>query len=79
MRELKAKYPAAPGNQGIAIVPTDLSTSSIQVEPENALEALTRMQSGSGAGLDGIRPLHLQELMNKKTAESRRRLLVDVT
>ena len=79
LRELKAKYPAAPENEGIAIALTYLNTSPLRVEPDNVLEVLTSMQSGSGADLDGIRPLHLQELIDKKTAESGRRLLAAVT
>ena len=79
LHELKAKYPAAPENEGIAIALTYLNTSPLRVEPDNVLEVLTSMQSGSGADLDGIRPLHLQELIDKKTAESGRRLLAAVT
>ncbi|KAF0288994.1 Ubiquitin carboxyl-terminal hydrolase 2 [Amphibalanus amphitrite] len=37
------------------------------------------MPPGSSAGLDGIRPLHLRQLLSRETAESGRRLLSSLT
>ena len=47
----------------------------LQLEPDDVLAAVTAISSGSAAGIDGIRPLHLQDMIAGDTMESGRRLL----
>ena len=79
MHELKSRYPAAPEDKVNPTALKDLNAIPHRVKPDNVLKAVTSTQSGSATGLDGIRPLHLQELTNTKTAGSGRCLLAAVT
>ena len=80
VEELKAKHPPAPPGEdlqpflGGQQIPTPLEFSEAEV-----LTAIQSMPRGSSAGLDGIRPLHLQQLTSKQTAEAGTRLLTALT
>ncbi|XP_043203123.1 uncharacterized protein LOC122371098 [Amphibalanus amphitrite] len=51
----------------------------LTVTPEEVEAAINSMPPGSSAGLDGIRPLHLRQLISREAAESGRRLLHSLT
>ena len=73
---LRSKHPSAPeGN-----LPTEEGllpkhVAALQVEEDTVQEAVNSMTPGSCGGLDGLRPLILQQLLSQETAESSRRLL----
>ena len=74
---LRDKHPDGPSNGGI----TDLlpPTENLSVDHSEVLSAINSMPSGSAGGLDGVRPLFLQQLVSSHTAEHGRRLLAALT
>ena len=77
IQALRDKHPPRPTNSTLPQAPEN--TLPLQVDSESVLAAVTSMPSGSGSGLDGLRPKHLQQMVSKDTAEGGRRLLESLT
>ena len=73
IRALQAKHPPPPND--ITLPEANQDIQPLQVEPDDILAAVKAMPPGSGAGLDGVRPKHLQDMVAKDTFESGRRLV----
>ena len=76
---LRAKHPPAPDDQLLPPPPTNTDPAPLTASEADVEAAITSMQSGSAAGLDGIRALHLQQLVSREAAESGRRLIRSLT
>ena len=48
-------------------MPAERRIDSLRVEQDNVFAAVFSMQQGSYAGLDGMRPLHLQNMLGMET------------
>ena len=80
IEELKGKHPQAPADEDLQPFLRDAAQANPLLFPEaEVLAAIQSMPRGSSAGLDGIRPLHLQQLTSKNTAEAGTRLLSALT
>lgn len=80
IEELKAKHPPAPPDEDLQHFFRDQNTPTpFEFSEAEVLAAIQSMPRGSSAGLDGIRPLHLQQLTTKQTAEAGSRLLSALT
>ncbi|KAF0300891.1 Ubiquitin carboxyl-terminal hydrolase 38 [Amphibalanus amphitrite] len=73
------KHPAAPKDELLPPPPAPSDPGPLTVTPEEVEAAINSMPPGSSAGLDGIRPLHLRQLISREAAESGRRLLHSLT
>ena len=76
---LKSKHPNAPTNLTPTAGPGDIDTPQLSVDEACVLSSIKSMRSGSSGGLDGIRPIILQQLIGKETVENGRKLLVNIT
>ena len=76
---LRAKHPAAPADESLPPAPSASDPAPLTVTAEEVEAAIFTMPPGSSAGLDGIRPLHLRQLVSREAAESGRRLLIALT
>ena len=77
LRALEAKHPPGPAN---TILPRPRQgVQPLQMDPDEARIMISLMPSGSGSGLDGIRPKHLQDMTEKETCDSGRRLLTAIS
>ena len=76
---LLEKHPAAPEDEQLPPPPSPSDPAPLTVTPEEVEAAINTMPTGSSAGLDGIRPLHLRQLISSEAAESGRRLLRSLT
>ena len=79
LQVLQSKHPPGPENATLPPMSAERRIDSLRVEQDNVLAAVFSMQQGSGAGLDGMRPLHLQNMLGGETVESGRRLLSALT
>jgi hypothetical protein len=71
---LQTKHPAP--SRPLSFPPEpDGSTPAYKVREESVAQALNTFNSGSAAGLDGIRPVHLKELTSSSAGDNGRRLL----
>ena len=73
---LRTKHPEAPADENIPDLP---ATQTLIVDIEQVLAAVKSIPSGSSAGLDGMRPLFLQQMLSQDTVETGRRLLSAIT
>ena len=72
----RSKHPPAPSNIAIIPIPTDIpymTTSSQDIR-----EAIRSFSGSSGGGVDGLRPIHLQNLISNQTAEAGNRLILSL-
>ena len=76
---LRHKHPPAPDDEELPPPPVSSDTPPLIVTEEQVHSAVFSMSPGSSAGLDGIRPLHLRQLLSQEAAESGRRLLISLT
>lgn len=76
---LQQKHPPAPEDERIPSPPIVDDPDPISATEEQVLSAIKTMPPGSSAGLDGIRPLHLRQLVGSDVAEPGRRLLASIT
>ena len=75
-RALREKHPSRSNSSELP--PEQQDIQPLQAAAESVLAALSSMPAGSGAGLDGLRPKHLQDLTAKSALESGRRLLTSL-
>ena len=76
---LQAKHPPGPENPSLPPPPSAFPGDALQANEDSVLAGALHMRKGSGSGLDGLRPLHLQHMLGRETAESGRRLLSALT
>jgi hypothetical protein len=76
---LRQKHPSAPSDESLPPPPATSDPPPLSATEEEVRVAILTMRRGSSAGLDGIRPLHLHELLSREAAESGRRLLTSLT
>ena len=72
---LRQKHPPAPADESLPAPAATSDPPPLTVTEEVVQGAILTMPPGSFAGLDGIRPLHLRQLLSREAAESGRRLL----
>ena len=72
---LRNKHPPIPPDEILPQPPQDTDTPPLQVSVKQVRMAIESMPPGSSAGLDGIRPIHLRQLISSEAAEPGRRLL----
>ena len=65
---LQSKHPPAPSNIEIKPIPTDIH--SMTTSSQDIREAICSFSGSSGGGVDGLRPIHLQDLISNQTAEA---------
>ena len=77
LESLQSKHPPAPSNIEIILIPTNIppmTTSSQDIR-----EAIRSFSGSSGSDVDGLRPIHLQDLISNQTAEAGNRLILSLT
>ena len=77
--ELRRKHPAAPDDETLPPHTSVDPNRAPTVDREKVSSSLKNMSSGSAAGLDGIRPLHLKQLVSPETSEAGHRLMTSIT
>ena len=75
---LRAKHPPADPEEELPEIP-DPNQHRLTVTKADVMAAIKASAPGSAAGLDGLRPLHLMQLVAKSTAEAGQRLLTALT
>ena len=75
---LRAKHPPADPKEELPEIP-DPNQHRLTVTKADVMAAIKASAPGSAAGLDGLRPLHLMQLVAKSTAEAGQRLLTALT
>ena len=58
-------------------IPTDIP--SMTTSSQDIREAIHAFSGSSGGGVDGLRPIHLQDLISNQTAEAENRLILSLT
>ena len=76
---LKEKHPAAPTDFTAPTNPDQIESSQLSVDEDTVLSSVKSMRPGSSGGLDGIRPVMIQQMLSKDTAENGLRLLSSLT
>lgn len=76
---LRSKHPPAPDDENMPSPPSSGDPAPLTVTAEQVEAAIVAMPTGSSGGLDGIRPIHLRQLVSREAAESGRRLLTALT
>ena len=79
IQALHNKHPPAPTDLNIPDEPPNMASLALSVDSDCVLAAVRAMPSGSGAGLDGIRPILIQQMLSREASESGRRLLLALT
>ncbi|KAK3887055.1 hypothetical protein Pcinc_008820 [Petrolisthes cinctipes] len=74
---LRAKHPAALPDEVLPRI--EENHPSLMLMAEEVQAAIHTMPPGSAAGLDGVRPMHLQQLISKNNAEAGRHLIRALT
>ena len=74
---LQSKHPSAPSN--IEIIPTPTDIPYMISSSQDIREAIRSFSGCSGGGVDGLRPIHLQDLISNQTAETGNRLILRLT
>ena len=76
---LRRKHPAAPPDENIPPPLQSQEAPPLRVQTAQVRSAIESMPTGSAAGLDGMRPLHLRQLISAEASEPGRRLLGSLT
>ena len=77
LESLQSKHTPAPSNIEVIPIPTEIpymTTSSLDIR-----EAIRSFSGSSGGGDDGLRPIHLQDLISNQSAEAGNRLILSLT
>ena len=77
LESLQSKHPPAPSSIEIIPIPTDIP--SMTTSSQDIQEAICSFSGCSGGGVDGLRPIHLQDLFSNQTAEAENRLILRLT
>ena len=76
---LQQKHPPSPADEVLPPAPNNSDTPALEVTEVQVQSAIRTMPPGSAAGLDGMRPLHLKQLISAEATEPGRRLLRSIT
>ena len=71
MCALREKHPPKPTNEALPPPPQRDDTHPFLVSAKQVRSAIESMPTGSAAGLDGVRPLHMRQLISTEAAEPR--------
>ena len=77
LESLQSKHSPAQSSIKIISIPTDIP--SMTTSSQDIREAIRSFSGSSGCGVDGLRPIHLQELISNQTAEAGNRLILSLT
>ena len=77
LESLQSKHPPAPSN--IEIIPIPTNIPSMATSSQDIREAIRSFSGSSGGGVDGLRPIHLQDLISNQTAEAGNRQILSLT
>ena len=77
LESLRSKHPPPPSNIEIIPIPTDIP--SMTTSSQYIRETIRSFSGSSGGGVDGLRPIHLQDLISNQTAEAGNRLILSLT
>ena len=77
LESLQSKHPPAPSNIEIIPIPTDIP--SMITSSQDIREAIRSLSGSSEDGVDGLRPIHLQDLISNQAVEAGNRLIISLT
>ena len=77
LESLQSRHPPAPSN--IEIIPIPTNIPSMTTSSQDIREAIRSFSGSSGGSVDGLRPIHLQDLISNQTAEAGIRLILSLT
>ena len=77
LESLQSRHPPATSN--IEIIPIPTNIPSMTTSSQDIQEAIRSFSGSSGGGVDGLRPIHLQDLISEQTAEAGNRLILSLT
>ena len=77
-QSLKLKHPPAPADLNMPKPPDD-TTQPCQASVEDVTTCVASFETGSSAGLDGLRPAHLKDLTSRSAGEAGARLITALT
>ena len=78
VEKLKLKHPPAPTDLNMPPPPDDTTQPCLASEAE-VMFSVTSFDTGSSAGLDGLRPAHLKDLTSRSAGEAGARLITALT
>ena len=78
VESLKQKHPPAPPDLELPPAP-DENRQPYMATEQDIMSAIASFDSGSSAGLDGLRPAHLKDLTSRSAGEARPRLVKALT
>ena len=77
LESLQRKHQPAPSN--IEIIPISTDITSMTTSSQDIREAIRSFSGSSGGGVDGLRPIHIQNLISKQVAKAGNRLSLSLT
>ena len=77
LESLQSRHPPAPSN--IEIIPIPTNIPSMTTSSQDIQEAIRSFSGSSRGGVDGLRPIHLQDPISNQTAEAGNRLILSLT
>ena len=77
LESLRSKHKPAPSNIEIIPIPTDIS--SMTTSSQDIRETIRSFSGSIGGGVDGLKPIHLQDLISNQAAEAGNRLIISLT
>ena len=77
LESLQSKHPPTPSN--IEIVPIATVIPSMTTSSQDIRESIRSFSGSSGGGVDGLRPIHLHDLISNQTEEAGNRLILSLT
>ncbi|XP_063368267.1 uncharacterized protein LOC134656640 [Cydia amplana] len=78
LQALQTKHPPAPSTP-YSLDPPTASQVCLQINSKETLEAIISFKTGSAAGLDGISPQHLKDLISHSSGDAGIQLLNSIT
>ena len=73
----QSKHP--PASLNIEIIPTPTDIPSMTTSSQDIREAIRSFSGSSGGGVDGLKPIHFQDLISNLTEEAGNRLILSLT
>ena len=77
LESLRSKHPPAPSNIEIIPIPTDIPSTT--TSSQDIREAIRSFSGCSAGGVDGLRPIHQQDLISNQKADAGNRLILCLT
>ena len=76
---LESKHPTAPADEDLPPCPDEQVEQPAEAAQSDVTAAIGTFNSGSSAGLDGLRPAHLKDLTSRSAGEAGARLVTALT